>query len=39
MTSTPATTRADDGPTLLRISLGTMYLAHASLKIFVFTLP
>jgi len=39
MTYTPATTRADYGPTLLRIGLGTMYLAHASLKIFVFTLP
>jgi len=24
---------------LLRISLGTMFIAHASLKIFVFTLP
>lgn len=27
------------GTTLLRISLGTMWIAHALLKLFVFTLP
>jgi putative oxidoreductase len=30
---------ADYGPTLLRLSLGVMWIAHASLKLFVFTLP
>ncbi|MBI1391931.1 MAG: DoxX family membrane protein [Alphaproteobacteria bacterium] len=29
----------DYGATVLRASLGTMFLAHAGLKIFVFTLP
>ena len=30
---------ADLGAALLRIALGVMYLSHAGLKIFVFTLP
>lgn len=30
---------ADLGVTLLRLSLGTMWIAHALLKVFVFTLP
>jgi len=30
---------ADYGPTLLRLSLGVMWIAHAGLKVFVFTLP
>lgn len=30
---------ADYGVTLLRISLGVMWIAHALLKLFVFTLP
>lgn len=38
MTFTRANTVADYGPTALRISLGIMYLAHAHLKIFTFTL-
>lgn len=32
-------TTADYGITLLRISLGIMWIAHALLKLFVFTLP
>lgn len=27
------------GPTILRLTLGVMFLAHAGLKIFVFTIP
>ena len=38
MTFTRANTVADYGATALRISLGIMYLAHAHLKIFTFTL-
>jgi len=37
-TSTPVP-RADLGAFVLRISLGTMFIAHALLKYFVFTLP
>ena len=41
--STLDATRADGlpspGPLLLRLALGCMWLAHASLKLFVFTLP
>jgi putative oxidoreductase len=36
-TSSPQT--ADWGTTLLRVSLGIMWIAHALLKLFVFTLP
>jgi putative oxidoreductase len=32
-------TRADYAALLLRLSLGTMFVAHALLKLFVFTLP
>lgn len=34
-----STTPADFGITLLRVSLGIMWIAHALLKLFVFTLP
>jgi putative oxidoreductase len=34
-----ATTAADWGATLLRVSLGAMWIAHALLKLLVFTLP
>jgi putative oxidoreductase len=37
MTSTPST--QDTGLALLRVALGTMWIAHALLKWFVFTLP
>lgn len=37
MTSTPHSPNL--GITLLRIALGTMWIAHALLKLFVFTLP
>ena len=32
-------TRADYAALLLRLSLGTLFIAHALLKLFVFTLP
>ena len=40
-TSQPSnlSTTADYGITVLRISLGVMWIAHALLKLFVFTLP
>lgn len=39
-TNTPNTANATDyGITLLRASLGVMWIAHALLKLFVFTLP
>jgi putative oxidoreductase len=38
MTTTVQNTPQDVGITLLRISLGTMWIAHALLKLFVFTL-
>lgn len=38
--ATPAApSRADLGAFVLRIALGTMFVAHAALKYFVFTLP
>lgn len=37
--SIPDTTRQDLGVFLLRTSLGVMFIAHAALKYFVFTLP
>ena len=39
MNTSSATALADYGATLLRLSLGTMWIAHALLKLFVFTLP
>lgn len=39
MTSSPSILDARHGVTLLRISLGVMWIAHALLKWFVFTLP
>lgn len=40
MTSaSPENLAASHGATLLRIALGSMWLSHALLKIFVFTLP
>jgi putative oxidoreductase len=40
MNLTPnSATAADYGATLLRLTLGTMWIAHAMLKWFVFTLP
>jgi putative oxidoreductase len=38
-TGTPAVDRAELGAFILRITLGTMFVAHAALKYFVFTLP
>ncbi len=38
-TSTTNTTSTDLGISLLRFSLGVMWMAHALLKLFVFTLP
>ncbi len=38
MTFTHANSAADYGATVLRVALGIMYLAHAQLKIFTFTL-
>ena len=35
----PVSPSAAYGTTLLRVSLGTMWIAHALLKLFVFTLP
>jgi putative oxidoreductase len=39
MKSSPPVSSADCGAALLRISLGVMWMAHALLKFFVFTLP
>jgi putative oxidoreductase len=39
MTSPALQTRVDLGAFVLRVSLGTMFIAHALLKYFVFTLP
>ncbi len=40
MTHDPATLRRiDQGALLLRLGLGVMFIAHALLKLFVFTLP
>lgn len=39
MNPTQTRNTADYGVTLLRISLGAMWIAHALLKLFVFTLP
>nr|WP_295769455.1 DoxX family protein [Rhodoferax sp.] len=38
-TRTPTYNPAAYGTTLLRVSLGVMWIAHALLKLFVFTLP
>ena len=38
-TNTADTTRQEFGAFLLRITLGVMFIAHAGLKYFVFTLP
>ena len=38
-TPTAATTPAELGATLLRVALGSMWIAHALLKALVFTLP
>lgn len=37
--ATSAATRAELGATLLRVALGSMWIAHALLKLLVFTLP
>jgi len=37
--ATTATTPAELGATLLRVALGSMWIAHALLKLLVFTLP
>jgi putative oxidoreductase len=39
MNASPSATPAAWGITLLRLSLGTMWIAHALLKLVVFTLP
>ena len=39
MTISPLNSSANYGVTLIRVSLGIMWIAHASLKVFVFTLP
>lgn len=39
MTTSPFNSSSNYGVTLLRVSLGTMWIAHALLKLFVFTLP
>lgn len=39
MTESQYRRTAEYGITLLRVSLGTMWIAHALLKLFVFTLP
>ncbi|GLR13464.1 membrane protein [Chitinimonas prasina] len=39
MTSNPAIRSTSLGITLLRVSLGVMWIAHALLKLLVFTLP
>jgi len=38
MTTSPSNDTAALGATLLRVALGTMWIAHALLKVFVFTL-
>ena len=39
MTSSPLNSSSNYGVTLIRVSLGIMWIAHALLKLFVFTLP
>ena len=42
LSASPAATRpalADFGPTLLRLALGTVFVAHGLLKVLVFTVP
>jgi putative oxidoreductase len=39
MTNTTENGAAEYGALVLRLALGTMYIAHALLKVFVFTLP
>ena len=39
MTNTTGNGAAEYGALVLRLALGTMYIAHALLKVFVFTLP
>ena len=39
MTISPLNSSANYGVTLIRVSLGIMWIAHALLKLFVFTLP
>lgn len=39
MTTSSFNSSSNYGVTLLRVSLGTMWIAHALLKLFVFTLP
>jgi putative oxidoreductase len=39
MNSQPLHTPTNHGAALLRVSLGVMWIAHALLKLFVFTLP
>lgn len=39
MTTFPSNSSTNYGVTLIRVSLGIMWIAHALLKLFVFTLP
>lgn len=39
MTTSPLNSSLNYGVTLIRVSLGIMWIAHALLKLFVFTLP
>ena len=39
MTSSPLNSSSNYGVTLIRVSLGITWIAHALLKLFVFTLP
>ena len=39
MTTSPLNSSSNYGVTLIRVSLGIMWIAHALLKLFVFTLP
>ena len=39
MTTSPLNSSSNFGVTLIRVSLGIMWIAHALLKLFVFTLP
>ncbi|MES2948263.1 MAG: DoxX family protein [Pseudomonadota bacterium] len=39
MTASPSNSSTNYGITLIRVSLGIMWVAHALLKLFVFTLP